>query len=151
MSIEESIEYLEESMRREQVMLGDPVLFFGKLGAEKGIQNTQKRIETIKATIALLRTHPDAQTNEPLTLEELREMDGQPVRMNRMDWISVEDRLPDKLTKVWAYKDGGIHVCRRCSVGSWESLTSEDTQRYGRYWTYGPSHWIPLPPPPKED
>lgn len=26
-----------------------------------------------------LRTHPDALPNEPLTLEELREMDGQPV------------------------------------------------------------------------
>lgn len=29
--------------------------------------------------IALLKTHPDAQPNEPLTLEELKEMGGQPV------------------------------------------------------------------------
>lgn len=33
----------------------------------------------IREAIALLRTHPDNQPNEPLTLEELREMDGQPV------------------------------------------------------------------------
>lgn len=32
----------------------------------------------LRETIALLRTHPDNQPNEPLTLEELREMDGQP-------------------------------------------------------------------------
>ena len=31
------------------------------------------------AVIAMLRTHPDAQPNEPLTLEELREMVGEPV------------------------------------------------------------------------
>lgn len=29
--------------------------------------------------LALLKTHPEAQPNQPLTLEELRKMDGQPV------------------------------------------------------------------------
>lgn len=33
------------------------------------------RKEYLVETIALLRTHPDNQPNEPLTLEELREMD----------------------------------------------------------------------------
>lgn len=34
---------------------------------------------SIDAAIEKLRTHPDAQPNEPLTLEELRGMVGQPV------------------------------------------------------------------------
>jgi len=33
----------------------------------------------LREAIAKLRTHPDAQPNEPLTLEELEKMDGQPV------------------------------------------------------------------------
>lgn len=37
------------------------------------------RVGAISAATALLRTHPDAQPNEPLTLEELLEMDGEPV------------------------------------------------------------------------
>lgn len=39
--------------------------------------------DVLRAALALLRTHPDAQPNEPLTLEELREMDGQPVWIER--------------------------------------------------------------------
>lgn len=35
--------------------------------------------KAIREAITMLRTHPDAQPNEPLALEELREMDGQPV------------------------------------------------------------------------
>lgn len=37
--------------------------------------------EALRAAIEKLRTHQDAQPNEPLTLEELRGMEGQPVWM----------------------------------------------------------------------
>ena len=37
--------------------------------------------KTLGEAIALLRTHQDAQPNEPLTLEELKEMAHQPVWM----------------------------------------------------------------------
>lgn len=41
--------------------------------------------EALRAAIEKLRTHPDAQPNEPLTLEELRVMYGKPV------WVEYED------------------------------------------------------------
>ena len=42
-----------------------------------------KWIKTAREAIALLRTPPDAQPNEPLTLEELRDMVGKPVWITR--------------------------------------------------------------------
>lgn len=66
MSIEGIIDKLEEmATDREGKILP------GCLGYDE--------IEPLRDAIALLRTHPEAQPNEPLTLEELREMDGQPV------------------------------------------------------------------------
>ena len=96
-------------------------------------------LQAYDAAIALLHTLPDAQSTT--------------TKPQGNGWISAKERLPGKLTIVWAYKDGQVHVCRRCLVGSWESLTDEDRRRYGRYWTYGPSHWMPfaVPEPPKED
>lgn len=44
-----------------------------------------KGAKAVEAAIALLKTHPEAQPNEPLTLEELREMDGEPV------WVTHKD------------------------------------------------------------
>ncbi len=40
-----------------------------------------RKAKALRAAIEKLRTQPDNQPNEPLTLEELREMDGQPVWM----------------------------------------------------------------------
>lgn len=60
----------------------------------------------LREAIALLRTHPDAQHNEPLTLEELREMDGQPVWIDRgpgygAGWVLVQ---------VWAKSTNIIYL-----------------------------------------
>lgn len=41
--------------------------------------------EAIEMAVTALRTHPDAQPNEPLTLEEMRGMEGQPVWVERHD------------------------------------------------------------------
>lgn len=41
--------------------------------------------EAVDMAVTALRTHPDAQPNEPLTLEELRGMYGKPV------WVEYED------------------------------------------------------------
>lgn len=66
MSIEEIIEKLEEMAEdREDKILP------GCLGYDE--------IEPLREAIALLRTHPEAQPDEPLTMEELREMVGRPV------------------------------------------------------------------------
>lgn len=42
--------------------------------------------KAVEAAIALLRAHPDAQPNEPLTLEKLRGMDGQPVWVKNLHY-----------------------------------------------------------------
>lgn len=39
----------------------------------------KRRVTALREAIALLNTHKEAQPNDPLTLEELMEMDGQPV------------------------------------------------------------------------
>lgn len=39
--------------------------------------------DVLRAALDLIRTHPEAQPNEPLTLEELMQMDGQPV------WLKI--------------------------------------------------------------
>lgn len=57
--------------------------------ADTGVfRASSSRVVAINAAIALLRTHPDAQPNEPLTEEELREMDGKPVWLNTLhEWF----------------------------------------------------------------
>lgn len=52
-------------------------LVFYRLKLQNGIFGD--RIAVFDEAIAKLRTHQDAQPNEPLTLEELRKMDGYPV------------------------------------------------------------------------
>lgn len=49
---------------------------------------------TIENVIAILRTHPDAQPNEPLTEKELRKMAGRPVWLRRSNG-SVECAVVD--------------------------------------------------------
>lgn len=68
MSIEEIIEGLKEMDKRISAeVLGLPSA------------RECEALAILRGAIALLRTHQDAQPNEPLTLEELMKMDGQPV------------------------------------------------------------------------
>ena len=41
--------------------------------------HSKEDADVLRAALALLGTHPDAQPNEPLTEEELRELAGKPV------------------------------------------------------------------------
>lgn len=73
MTIEEIIKVLDEIAEG-----------FENLSAEVCARNDLRalwegRAKGIRQAIALLKTHPEAQPNEPLTLEELRGMDGEPV------------------------------------------------------------------------
>lgn len=69
MSIEEIIERLEFAARYIEGKAGKTFL----LG--------DFDVKALRSAIEKLRTHQDAQPNEPLTLEELRGMEGQPVWM----------------------------------------------------------------------
>ena len=73
----------------------------------------------METAINLLRTHHDNQLNDPLTLEELRELDGEPV------WISYFAGGPNVCMLVDAEHD----VCRDAH-GSFAVL-----ENLGRTWT----------------
>ncbi len=48
-----------------------------------------KDAKALREAIALLKTHPDAQPNEPLTLEELREMVDRPVWIKALGLATI--------------------------------------------------------------
>lgn len=73
MSIEEIIEGLKR-MAEQSNELG-----MQTEDTKQAITIIRDAYATVRAAIALLKTNPEAQPNEPLTLEELREMDGEPV------------------------------------------------------------------------
>lgn len=79
--IEKIIQVLQEA-----VDLGD--------APKRGPFGVFVRKEYLAEAIALLRTHPDNQPNEPLTLEKLKEMDRQSV------WVYPE--------REWAIVDASI-------------------------------------------
>lgn len=72
MSIEEIINRLDYLMRKEHAK---NVAFPDGFPLDEDVLWNKA---ALREAIDLLKTHPDAQPNEPLTLEELREMGGYP-------------------------------------------------------------------------
>lgn len=62
---------------------------------------TREEADVLRETLALLRTHPDAQPNEPLTVAELLGMKGDPVWLQSKEqkelgrWVIVDEVDPD--------------------------------------------------------
>lgn len=59
-----------------------------------------------------------------------------------LEWISVKERLPEPGERVL--------YCYRGFVGEGYVTRSGDWERAGIWTFYCPSHWMPLPKPPKE-
>ncbi len=116
MTIEKAIEILDPETRRE-AMKG--------IAWDKKIDTDQ---EACRLAIAALRAQQEAEKNEPLTLEELREMDGEPVFITHsrhgkswciIDWHGVN--------KSWFYFS---------KTGTAEGMTAVPVAAatYGGYW-----------------
>lgn len=127
MSIEEIIKALKETVYQNECS----VKYAKAHGIDYIADSIRRDIRTLRWAIALLKTHPDAQPNEPLTLEELREMDGQPV------WTH-SDIFPC---------DCGWRVIKRIVVDSDVEFT--DGWSFG-FDGYG-KNWLAYRRPPKED
>ncbi len=119
MSTEEIIEKLQEA-----VNLGD--------SPHRGPFGTHVRKEYLVEAIDKLRTHPEAQPNESLTLEELGEMVGLPV------WVETPG-VDREISGRWVIVDG---------------VSLEDKALYTRgdftCHDYG-TVWLAYRRPPKED
>lgn len=66
------------------------------------------------------------------------------------DWISVKDRLPDGVygKTVLCYTDGIMKIGYYTKVKNTEGVVFRVCETgFGFY----PTHWLPLPEPPKED
>ena len=88
MTREEAISVLEESKRQNEIMRDNPNTFFKVSDIVTGEKNAQKRTDALNMAISALRQQEHfrevTKKVEPLTLDELREMNGEPV------WIVEE-------------------------------------------------------------
>ena len=94
MNREEAISVLEESKRQNEIMRDNPNTFFKVSDIVTGEKNAQKRIDALNMAISALRQQ-EQQPNDPLTLDELRQMDGEPVYCveitGREEWLFRRD------------------------------------------------------------
>lgn len=121
MSIEEIINHL------------DVLASVGELAEETGTVRdiNSDNSAALRMAIALLKTHPEAQPNEPLTLEELWEMDGQPV------WVVPKIENEYGVPPVWMVVDSEHHMASNC-------------KHFAFCGDYG-TGWLAYRRPPKED
>lgn len=63
-------------------------------------------------------------------------------------WISVEDRLPDAGQTVLVWANGCVHMSVHRLHGNLFSSSYSGAQESSSIG-YKPTHWMPLPEPPK--
>ena len=63
-------------------------------------------------------------------------------------WIPVTERLPKDMEKVLIFDDGKVKVGYIFDIWQGEEVHHE---WYSEHYPADPSHWMPLPEPPKEE
>ena len=71
-----------------------------------------------------------------------------------MEWIDVNERLPDNFASVLCYcknnsTGGKCATIGSCDKGCWFLQSGVGRQSYPHHY-YEVTHWMPLPEPPKE-
>lgn len=79
MTKEGAIEILIESKRQNEIMRDNPNNFFSVSDVVSGEKNARKRIDALDIAIRVLREQQERENPKPLTLVELRKMDGESV------------------------------------------------------------------------
>ena len=77
------------------------------------------------------------------------EVDHAPT-VNPYEWISVEDKLPEKNQEVLVYRgdhSGLMNVYTYMDKNEWE----DDYGYWGRTYDEGITHWMPLPKSPEKE
>lgn len=123
MSVEESIKVLEEIAEG-----------FEKMSTEECARNDLRalwegRAKGIRQAIALIKAHLRDQPNDPMTMKQLQEMDGEPV------WIEADKwHIKGKwgLVSVWAGPTGGKFTVYVFDTKTGPTLYPN--QEYGRCW-----------------
>ncbi len=62
-----------------------------------------------------------------------------------MEWISVEDRLPDTIGSYLIYRKN-----KEYNTIAWAFFNSDKMWAADNNFYEGVTHWMPLPEPPKE-
>ncbi|MCH5352964.1 MAG: hypothetical protein J1E06_05825 [Acutalibacter sp.] len=107
MEIKEAINFMKGSVMYGQVVLKNPDAFFDPPNVEKGIDHTKQNLEAYNMAISALLAQEELEKNTPLTLEELKSMDGQPVWVTPGGfWALVISRPGERVQLIC--NDGGI-------------------------------------------
>lgn len=74
-------------------------------------------------------------------------------RKSKMEWISVEDRLPATEGEMIKSGDNYLDISVICFDGQFvyaDDFQAGNTKEFwGSFAESNPTHWMPLPPPPK--
>lgn len=104
--------------------------------------------ECIHSRVCVIRGFPSAFENthwEKEPCDHFKSADVAP----RAEWISVEERLPEEGKNVLCFENGKFYIAffEKYEEGAWWDWVAYD--RDDTWNEVCPSHWMPLPEPPK--